>query len=474
MKKNKIIEFLKKHYRVLVIILFVISSLIIGLKHEPWLDEAQSWLIARDTSLYTLFFKYLHAEGHPALWYLILKFIQFLGVPYKYLFIVPIIFSTIGIIVLLYKSNFPWYIKCLLPFVFFIFYQYTIIARSYCLILPILALLASIWKERYEKIELFTLLLILLVSLELHTYLLAGSIYFYCLLETFIEWKKNKIKKDNKVYICFGILFLSFLITLLYVFPIGTTYVPFQVSEYFISDSFFTIYDMNNIIKVIVSILIVGYFLLVIYRDNTKAFYRLMLFLLPVIIFMNLIYVQPWHYGIITIMVIFIFWIDGLENKKSVKIFLLLFCIIQVPLNFLSCRDEYYGVYSPSESVSNFLKEYDYDNLNIISNNFHTGAINAYFDHNIFDNWQDDIGFLYLNITNKFMVSDYNADYVLDNDVDIYIACVGFKEIDYDKLTNYNLYKFKGESFFQGSVYEDQSYWVYVRKDIDENKTKES
>lgn len=474
MKKNRILEFLEKYYKVFILILFVTLAFIVGVRHEPWLDEAQAWLIARDTSLYSLFFKYLHAEGHPALWYLILKFVQFLGMPYKYLFILPIIFSSIGVYIFVFRSKFPWYIKCLFPFTFFVFYQYTIVARSYCLIFPLIALLATIWKDRYDKIWIFTLILILLINCEIYTYLLAGSIYSYCLLETFIDFRKG-IKKEKKVYISFIILFLSFLVTLLYVFPTSSTQFPAQLKSYLISDSFFTPFYINEIVKAIISLLIIGYIILFIYQSDMKRFLVFILMMFPIIIFMNFIYAKPWHYGIITEVMLFIFWIEGFENKKSVKIFLIAFCIVQLSLCSLTSKDDYYEVFSPAEEVAEFLKEYDYNNLNVVCNNFRAVAINSYFDNNIFSNMQSNVGFLYLDTKNEFMSNNYENEYIKDNDVDIYVSSFSSEEMNYEILNyNYNLYEFEGNVFFQGRVYEDQTYWVYVKKDIDEQKTKES
>lgn len=48
------------------IILYAVS------KHEPWADEAQSWLIARDLPYSRMIFSELRYVGHPALWYTIL------------------------------------------------------------------------------------------------------------------------------------------------------------------------------------------------------------------------------------------------------------------------------------------------------------------------------------------------------------------------------------------------------------------
>ena len=35
--------------------------------HEPWADEAQAWVLARDSSLWEIFRYRLHYEGTPAL-----------------------------------------------------------------------------------------------------------------------------------------------------------------------------------------------------------------------------------------------------------------------------------------------------------------------------------------------------------------------------------------------------------------------
>ena len=41
-------------------------------RHEPWADEAQSWLLARDLGWFQLIFGELRYEGHPGLWHSIL------------------------------------------------------------------------------------------------------------------------------------------------------------------------------------------------------------------------------------------------------------------------------------------------------------------------------------------------------------------------------------------------------------------
>ena len=44
--------------------------------HEPWFDEAQAWLIARDCSWREMILKRPHYEGHPPLWWMMLADLQ--------------------------------------------------------------------------------------------------------------------------------------------------------------------------------------------------------------------------------------------------------------------------------------------------------------------------------------------------------------------------------------------------------------
>ena len=168
MKKTKN-KFDKKYLLyTFILLLFIILSFIICTYHEHWADESEAWLIARDTNFYELFFKYLHNDGHPALWHLVIKFFQMCGLTYKYFFIIPIIFSSLGVAIFLFKSKFPWYLKILFPFTFFIFYQYTVVTRGYCLLLPLISILACIWDQRYKKTFTFTLILFLLINAEVY------------------------------------------------------------------------------------------------------------------------------------------------------------------------------------------------------------------------------------------------------------------------------------------------------------------
>lgn len=52
-------------------------------RHEPWADEAQSWLLARDASLTDLWGRLLHYEGTPGLWQTLVHALIRLGLSYR-------------------------------------------------------------------------------------------------------------------------------------------------------------------------------------------------------------------------------------------------------------------------------------------------------------------------------------------------------------------------------------------------------
>jgi len=69
-----------KIYYFIIFILYLFITLYAVLNHEPWRDEAQSWLIARDANFFDIF-KLLPFEKAPALWYLILLPLAKSGMP---------------------------------------------------------------------------------------------------------------------------------------------------------------------------------------------------------------------------------------------------------------------------------------------------------------------------------------------------------------------------------------------------------
>jgi hypothetical protein len=101
--------------------------------HEPWSDEAQAWLLARDHSFGRLIFHAIRYEGSPGLWHALLWLLARLHVSYTGMHWIAGAIAVAGIYVFLRWSPFPLILRILLPFGFWLAYQDAVVARSYVL-----------------------------------------------------------------------------------------------------------------------------------------------------------------------------------------------------------------------------------------------------------------------------------------------------------------------------------------------------
>ena len=117
--------------------------------HEPWFDEAQAWLIARDSSYHDILLLRPHYEGHPPLWTLLLSIPAKIGTPYE-IGMKSVQFLTAALMVSLLTLGSPFLpiTTILLPFTYFICYQSGVISRPYALVTSLVLLVAMTWRSR--------------------------------------------------------------------------------------------------------------------------------------------------------------------------------------------------------------------------------------------------------------------------------------------------------------------------------------
>ena len=146
----------------MVVVSFTISY------HEKWADEAQSWLIARDLDLRTIWFHELRYEGTPGLWHTILWVAQHLfRAKYDTIGYIGMAGAAAGVALLIFKAPFPRIIRWPLAFTYVMVYQYAVIARQYTL-LPLLAFAAAALFKDIRHPERMTVVLVLLANLSVH------------------------------------------------------------------------------------------------------------------------------------------------------------------------------------------------------------------------------------------------------------------------------------------------------------------
>lgn len=414
-EKFKSWAFSKEHGKcdVITLIIYLLGVCTVSFFHEPWFDEAQSWAIARSGTIKEILFEIPHYEGHPPLWHLILAPFAKLGAPYELsLAAVNIFFMTLAVAVLLFKSPFPKLIRCLLPFNFFLFYQYGVVSIPYCILVLAIFLAAVCYKNRNEHPVKYLLCFALMCAVHSYGIIIAGCLCIVWLIEIFTEYKKSgklaDILKDRRCWLMFCLLIFAMLVMAAIV-PDENVYLGGKMSSetekkfdfscinilfcfVIFSDSIITSFFnyagvpseiVSQIPVIVVSILLVALFVTITYRNK-----KLQTFLLPygvLSIFGSFVYISPHHIGVITAFVIFVLWIIVDENGKvllpeymnkiSAKIGKKLKVIVKaiaflpllIPIAW-SCTSSYFDIRYPYwfDEAADFIKEYHLDDYKII------------------------------------------------------------------------------------------------------------
>lgn len=139
----------------LAFVLYIAIIAIVMCFHEPWFDEAQSWLIARDSSLADIISVRPHYEGHPPFWNLLLAIAAKNSVPYEFgIKGIQLVCASLLGAWLIFKSPFKSASSLatfLIPFTYFACFQYGVTSRPYALLCLSLLVAAHYWNSADSK-----------------------------------------------------------------------------------------------------------------------------------------------------------------------------------------------------------------------------------------------------------------------------------------------------------------------------------
>lgn len=465
---------------IIIFLLFAILTFFIGLHHEPWADEAQAWLIARDCTISNMILHVLKYEGHPILWFGILRALNILHFPYKLLFIIPWIASCLGIYLLIFKSKLPTIIKYLFPFTYFIFFQYTVIARNHSLIFPLLATIAVFYPKRLNNPYIYTIFLILLANTSAQGFILTFllTLFFAFDIIKSKNFLKNNSNPKHNIVLLIPIIINLFTLLLTAVFMIKPADCTFNANldirnlrNIFdiLTSGYFNIFQPIKYLQY--SIVLALYFFA--YKTFCKNIYQLMLFSalnLSTVTILSTLYCNNWHTGYIILTFIFSCWLLTNENNieqlsyKENKIFYILALLLFSLQIFWSIKCSVFDVYnnySASKEVAEFIKDNKLENKIIYGLGFKTVAIQPYFDKNLFRNYKNSA---YWQWKQNAQLSDKEA--VIGNpDVVIFDFLMN---LDYPKMLarvnkDYEAHLFVAHMPLKGFITENNSFVVFVK-----------
>jgi hypothetical protein len=214
MTGGRILTYVKEKADYLTILAFILLSLPLLVNHEPWRDEAQAWLIARDSPNLSSLIHQLGYEGTPPLWYIILYPLAKSGLPYPSMTVVHHLIMLTAVSVFILHAPFTRLQKTLFVFGYYILYEYNVIARSYSLSVLFMFLMASVYKSRLEKPLRYSLLIALLGSTNTHSLIIAIAFSMLYVFELIIEKKTSKAGTTAPLFVLVSGLFISMLVLL--------------------------------------------------------------------------------------------------------------------------------------------------------------------------------------------------------------------------------------------------------------------
>ena len=399
----------------LVFLLYISLSLLTFLNHTPWRDEAQAWLIARDSNDLFSMLGQIRYEGTPPLWHLILFILAKLNMPYIWMGIIHLVLNWILVFLIIYKAPFNLLQKILIVFGYLVFFEYAIIARSYVLTMLFMLGIANLYKDFARNKYLILLLMFLLALTNAFGAIIAGVMfigYFYLLI----------INKQSKrsLYIYLSTSVLITLILSFFIPPSDLAYPAYDKVSIFSQHTLTTFgkyilqsFSGNNELTILndVSILgssfdttlvIVGFLVwistLLTLLKSKKSFIFVMstqLTLMTFMVYKDVTYMR--HIGIIFGVYLFGLWISKAKGDSTLKILgflnnkyiykissliVLLFLIIQVLLSQTVFRQTYNVSFSNSKITAEYIKvNLNTDNSVFVGyHNYTMSSISPYFE----------------------------------------------------------------------------------------------
>lgn len=449
------------------VVAFAAYILVTGLAvahHEPWADEAQSWLLARDGSLWELWTRLLHYEGTTGLWQTLLHVLIRAGLPYTGIGAVSWMLGIGAAALVIWRSPFPLVFRIALPFTYFLAYQYAAIARSYDLLPLLLFGCAVYFRNAGARPAIFTLLLCLLAAVSVHGMILAISVGIAALLRT-DKWPVVWPYAAAFV-IAAGLLGMT-------AWPAadGTFVTRLNLSAGHFFEVAARAFAAAFTGELYSSLAIVALSIPLLWRGGGLIFFAIASGLLCTVY--ATIYVQVWHFGALFLAWIFALWISfgsGVLRRDYVAYAagsaMALVLAIQCYWTGSAVQYDWTKAYSGGQAAARGLHDLDLAHSRLYAIGYACVAIQPYFPHNVFANWNGGGPPAYWdwstrNHANRDSehLAELRPDYVI----------VGYKN-DFEKGVWTDLIRgagyrqmrhFEAHSFWQDDVFEPESFDLY-------------
>ena len=167
----------------MLLVLWLSLMLAMATHHAFWRDEVRALSLATEGANVIEMLRSLHGEGHPALWYLMLR------VGYSVLrnsVILEILAGCIGtatVLLILYSSPFPMWLRAVFLLNGVLLFEFSVMARNYGISACLVFGFAALYYRCREKGAWLGVILLLLANTNVHSCILAGCFVAFWLID---------------------------------------------------------------------------------------------------------------------------------------------------------------------------------------------------------------------------------------------------------------------------------------------------
>jgi len=301
-------------------------------RHEFWRDEVRALSLARAAVSPLDLFELIRHEGHPILWFLLLYIGKSIVDTQLILPVISISVAFAAVVIFLFFSPFPFWIRCLFIFSALPFFEYSVIARDYGISMLLMFIVALIYRNRGQYPLLLASVLALLANTNVQSAILVCLIAALWVYDTIIEQRTASVRRWGfSLYLSFAIVFAGVLLCVVCTMPrenaILTPSYDISVRNLFYSfveavlrpgQTFNTL--MPKVPPLVVSLLLYLAVFGLIHRPNLALAALGSLISFGVIF--RVVYGGSYrHQGLFLVFLLFLYWlfIESLNNGKAIN-----------------------------------------------------------------------------------------------------------------------------------------------------------
>ena len=179
--------------RLLSIVL--IWAILVGLllpHHVFWRDEVRALSLSLQGDTVWGMLRALHGEGHPAVWYLLLRGAHTLLPTPAVLPVVAVTVALTAALLLAWRSPFSGLVVAALLLGRIGLYEYSVMARNYGISMLLMFLFAALYPRHRDRGIALGLVLLALANCNVHSALLAGAFALFWLLDILLDRSANR------------------------------------------------------------------------------------------------------------------------------------------------------------------------------------------------------------------------------------------------------------------------------------------